>query len=280
VVRSGAGRTQCGIAYAVRGSGPPILWISGYVLPASAFDAVASEFDDAWTVVAMDHRGSGLSRAPLWPTTTATMAADAIAVLDHLGIESAHVVGWSLGGMVAQELAIRHPHRVRAVVLGCTTAGGPGAPAPLAPELVSELRRTGSQVHNARVGTLAAFRQGWAASTHDTTGRLGRINAPTLVLHGSTDRLVPVSNATWLAARIPRAELRIIRGAGHLLVLDSPTARRALRQWLDGQAHAAPGSSPGVADRLGDLLSMPSRLGMAQALPFRRMLRTISARSQ
>lgn len=258
----------------MRGSGPPLLWISGYVVPSQAFDAVIDGLADGFRVIAVDHRGSGHSSAPWCPTTTATMAADTLSVLDHLGISAAHVVGFSLGGMVAQELAIRSPQRVRSLVLGCTSAGGHGAKAPPAGELLGELRRTAGRIPGkVHVGVLAAVRQGWAASTHDTTRRLGRIKAPTLVLHGSADTVVPVANAAWLAGRIPTSELRVVTGSGHLLVLESPTARRALRGWLDEHLDVAAAPPPDAVMLAEDLTAAPYRLLVAQTLPVRRLLR-------
>jgi len=258
----------------VRGEGPPLLWISGYVVPARAFDAVTAELTDGYTVVAADHRGSGASNDPWLPTTTATMATDIVSVMDHLGIHAAHVAGFSLGGMVAQELAIRRPDRVLTLVLGSTSAGGPGVKAPAAGELLIQLRRTARRIPGkVDVGVLAAVRQGWAASTHDTTRRLDRIQAPTLVLHGGRDE------AEWLARRISGAELRVVERAGHLLVIESPTARRALRTWLDTHADDPPSAPLGITARVGDLLSTPCRVAAAQSLPLRRLLRAGSRRA-
>lgn len=257
----------------MRGNGPPLLWISGYVVPARAFDSVTRQLADGYTVVAADHRGSGSSSPPWLPTTTATMAADALSVLDHLGIDSAHVVGVSLGGMVAQEVTIRSPQRVRSLVLGSTSAGGLGTRTPLAAELLHELGRTARRVPGRiGIGMLAAVRQGWAAATHDTTGQLDRIKVPTLVLHGASDELVPVANAEWLARRIPAAELRVIERAGHLLLLESPAARRALRQWLDKHAGRPAGPPLGAAAYALQVATTPWRLGAAQTLPLHRLL--------
>jgi 3-oxoadipate enol-lactonase len=204
------------------------------------------------------------------------MASDALSVLDHHGIDSAHVVGFSLGGMVAQEIAIRSPQRVRSLAIGSTSAGGPGVKAPTAAELVSELRRTAGRIPGrVAVDALAALRQGWAASTHDATGRLARIAAPTLVLHGDGDELVPAANAVWLARCIPAADLRLVRGAGHLLILESPTARRALREWLDDHQDAEPASGATPAEQLTDLAFAPARVAWSQTLPARRLLRDV-----
>jgi len=228
-------------------------------------------------VVAVDHRGSGASRTRPLPTTTGTMAADAVSVLDSLGLDFAHVVGASLGGMVAQELAIGWPHRVCSLVLCSTTAGGPGAKTPPVRGIVSELRQTASRVPGGvRVRALGAMHQAAAASSHDATRRLRRIQAPTLVLHGGEDELVPAPNATWLASRVPGAELRVVRGGTHLLVLESSAARKALRAWLEEHDMQLPvaGQPSGAAW----LVEAPYRVLLGQTLPLRRAVRAGSRR--
>ena len=269
-----AGRTPCGLAYTVRGSGPPLLWMSGYVVPVAAFDAVLGQLADAFTVVAVDHRGSGTSRTRPLPTTTGTMARDAISVLDRLGIGSAQVVGASLGGMVAQEVAIGWPHRVRTLVLCSTTAGGAGAKTPPAKDILNELKRTARRVPGRpHVRPLGALHQTAAASSHDATRRLHRIQAPTLVLHGAADELVPVANATWLASRISGAEVKVIRDGNHLLMLESPTARKALHSWLDEHRDHLPAAAPSPGKQLGYLAAAPYRALLGQTLPLRRAIR-------
>lgn len=245
--------------------------MSGYVVPVAAFDAVLDQLAEAFTVVAVDHRGSGMSRTRLLPTTTGTMAADAVSVLDRLGIDSAHVAGASLGGMVAQEVALGWPHRVRSLVLCSTTAGGAGAKAPLLRNLLDELERTARRVPGGvRVRPLGALHQTAAVSSHDATRRLHRIQAPTLVLHGAEDELVPVANATWLASRISGATVHVVRGGTHLLVLESPAARRALRAWLDEHRNARPAGTRAPWARVA---GAPYRMLLGQTLPLRRAIR-------
>lgn len=268
------GRTAGGVAYTVRGSGPPLLWMSGYAVPVAAFDAVVDELADDFTVVAVDHRGSGTSRTRFLPTTTGTMAGDAVSVLDRLGFDAAHVVGVSLGGMVAQELAIGWPHRVLSLVLCSTTAGGPGAKTPPAMDILIELTSTARRVPGGvRVRLLGALHQTAAASSHDATRRLHRIQAPTLVLHGSEDELVPLPNATWLASRISGAGVRVIRGGTHLLVLESPAARTALRSWLAEHRDRSPVAALSARERLCYLAAAPHRAALGQSLPLRRAIR-------
>ncbi len=268
------GRTAGGVAYTVRGSGPLLLWMSGYAVPVAAFDSVIDQLAHVFTIIAIDHRGSGTSRTRLLPTTTGTMAADAMSVLDHLGIDAAHVVGASLGGMVAQEVAIGWPHRVRTLVLCSTTAGGSGAKTPPAKDILNELKATARRVPGGvRVRPLGALHQTAAASSHDATRRLHRIQAPTLVLHGGEDELVPVANATWLASRISGAQVRVVRGGTHLLVLESSAARKALCAWLDEHKDRMPVSAPSSREQLGYLAAAPYRALLGQTLPLRRAFR-------
>jgi 3-oxoadipate enol-lactonase len=187
-------------------------------------------------VIAYDFRGNGRSDKPNEPLTMETFVEDTAALLDELDIERAHVYGQSFGGMVAQELALERPARVRSLVLAATHAGtarasklGPslgavpkGRPylalyseafAREHPEHVTDDLRVGSenpQPPHAGRRQWEAF-QGW-----DAWDRLGRIACPTLVLHGTEDRVVAVENARRLAADIPGAELVMLEGAGHV----------------------------------------------------------------
>lgn len=265
--------TPSGIAYAVQGSGPPLLWMSGYAVAAASSRNVVARFTDRYTCIIFDHRGSGRSKASWGPVTTGGMARGAASVLRHLGVDSAHVYGASLGGMVAQELAIQAPHLVRTLILGGTTAGGITAAAPSATALLSGLWQAATTIPGgSRVGVLGPLYQGWAAATHDSTHRLQRVRVPTLVLHGSNDKLVPVANAEMLARRVPGAELRVIRGAGHLFLFDSPTATSVVRCWLDDHRTVGAHGRRSTLTPAHDLACSPWRLTMAQTLPSRRLL--------
>jgi pimeloyl-ACP methyl ester carboxylesterase len=198
---------------------------------------------------------------PPGPYTTAQLAADAAAVLDAAGLERASVVGASLGGMAAQELALARPERIERLVLVCTTAGGEGShPLPKATqELLEEvsslppdvaLRRL---VENALaagapselVDRIVEYRTanppdlaGWQALAaaglgHDALGRLGRISTPTLVVHGTGDRVIDHRNARLLASRLPDAELELLPGRGHLLFWEDPEGfARLVREFV------------------------------------------------
>jgi pimeloyl-ACP methyl ester carboxylesterase len=197
----------------------------------------------------MDNRGMGESDKPPGPYTTRQMADDAASVLDRLGWERAHVVGTSLGGMIAQELALAHPQRVDRLVLVCTTPGGERAwPLPeqtvqLFMELPSLPREAGLRraVENSLapgrgqlVEEVLAYRhahppdmvpwqaQAAAGAAFDAYDRLGAIEAPTLVVHGDADNVIDVRNAELLADAIPDARVELFPGCGHLLFWEEP----------------------------------------------------------
>ncbi len=194
-------------------------------------------------------------------------------------IDAAHVYGLSMGGMIAQEMAIRFPHRVRGLVLGGTTPGGPravlptrsasaftsrGAPARLRADIVAaalftpEFRRAHPDRVRAALSLLGRHRatargltaHWWASFFHDTYARLPRIAAPTLVLHGRRDTLAPPANARILAARIPDATLHFVPDAGHAYLVEQPElSYRLFREWLDARGPIPAGPPPGALAR-------------------------------
>jgi 3-oxoadipate enol-lactonase len=247
--------------YDRRGAGEPMLWITGFTISSAVFEPVLPLYEGRFDCVLYDNRGSGRSRGRPALTSMAQLAADAAGLLDRLGIESAHVHGLSMGGMVAQELALRFPERVRGLILGGTTPGGPLAARPALAELTT-LRGLGSLLFSREFrerepervrALLRPFRahrppphgvvaHWWATVYHDTVARLGDIQAPTLVMHGGEDGMAPLSNARMLAERIPDAELAILPGAGHAFLLEQPEATSGLiTDWLDRRGAIAPG---------------------------------------
>ena len=236
------------IAWESTGKGSPLLLIQGLGYGRWGWDPIIPGLDTRHLVIAFDNRGIGESDKPEGPYTAAQMAGDALQVLDEAGIERAHVFGASLGGMIAQELAVIAPERVDKLVLGCTTAGGPDAvPMPevtlalltesasLAPEVA--LRRfvenaLGENPPAELVDELFALRvlnppdpAGWqaqAAAGMGFQGVAGEITAPTLVLAGTADNVVDYRNAALLAARIPGARVELLEGSGHLFFWEQP----------------------------------------------------------
>jgi 3-oxoadipate enol-lactonase len=249
--------------YESAGSGPAVLLVSGQGMTLAGWWRTVEVLSRSFRVLSYDHRDMGRSSRTPWPYLVPQMADDAMAVLGAAGVDQAHVYGISLGGMVAQEIALRYPRRVEALVLGATTAGGPGAiladPQPLtffvragtmAPEEAEwaavpynyglHTRRD----HGQRIADdiarrlehptdmLAYLHQVAAAATHNTVGRLGSIAIPTLVVHGEDDKVIPSANGRLLAETIPGAELKLWPGAGHLYTTDEPAADRHIERFL------------------------------------------------
>src|SRR4051794_31167785 len=195
------------------GRGEPLLLITGFTISSAVFEPVLDLYTRRFECIVYDNRGSGRSSAPLI-TSMPELAADAAGLLQALGLGSAHVYGLSIGGMIAQELAIRFPERVRGLILGATTPGGPRAVLPAAGELAAlggaiARRRSLADAlfspafrrdHPDRVRALLPYfarhratprgvwAHWWATVYHDTVSRLGRIQAPTLVRTAATTR--------------------------------------------------------------------------------------------
>jgi pimeloyl-ACP methyl ester carboxylesterase len=238
------------IAWEERGSGQPLLLIQGLGYARWSWEPVVPRLAERYRVLFFDNRGIGESDKPEGPYTARVMADDALQVLDEAGVEHAHVLGASLGGMIAQELAVAAPKRVDKLVLCCTTAGGAAtvpmpqvtvdlfaeaatlapevalrrfvenALAPDAPaELVQEIfeRRAANPLDPAGWQAQAAAGLGFA-------GVDGPITAPTLLVTGTEDNVVDPRNSDVLAERIPGAELERIEGAGHLFFWEQPDA--------------------------------------------------------
>jgi 3-oxoadipate enol-lactonase len=185
----------------------------------------------------------------------ARMVDDAIAVLNEAGVEGAHVIGASMGGMIAQQLALDHPDRVRSLVLACTTPGGRGGAPPwrmlvasalrpmlgsrrtfpiVAPVLYASktrreqpdrLREDLERRMEDNTSAVTFYAQMGAIAGHDTRGRLGELaGIPTLVVHGLDDTLIPPDRGRDLARLIPGARLELIPSCGHILGTDAEEA--------------------------------------------------------
>jgi pimeloyl-ACP methyl ester carboxylesterase len=262
------GRTH--LHWEATGVGEPVLLIMGLGLGGGAWWRTVPVLARRLRVITFDHRGVGRSRAFSYAYTTSAMADDAATVLDAAGVERAHVYGISLGGMVAQALALRHPERVRSLVLGATSPGGPRAARPSA-EVTAFYRRRPRMApeeaawesvpinygprcraeHVERIEEDIARRlanpfserayraQLFAAAWHNSLAALSRIAVPTLVVHGALDRVIPVENAHLIAERIPGARLRILEDVGHLYTTEEPEADRAIARFLAEQRDEA-----------------------------------------
>jgi pimeloyl-ACP methyl ester carboxylesterase len=211
---------------------------------------VLPEFASRYRVILFDNRGVGNSDVPRGLYSISKMATDALAVLHAAGISAAHVIGASMGGMIAQELALRHPERVRSLVLGSTSHGGLLArwphlryrPRGIRWSQASRLERENALIPLLYAATTPRERieqdfhircqckwsqRGFLSQfagilTWSSYWRLPRIQIPTLVIHGAEDHLVPAGNGRVLASRIPGAEFLLIRQAAHLLITDQP----------------------------------------------------------
>ncbi|MEU6128047.1 alpha/beta fold hydrolase [Saccharopolyspora sp. NPDC047091] len=218
--------------------GPALLLLQGQANSQRWWDGVRTDFEDVYRTITFDYRGTGSSTAADADWTTRSFAADAAAVVQAAGFSRAHVYGTSMGGRIAQWLAIDRPELVDRLVLGCTTPGGEHAVerdqqvrrSLLNPDSAERRRAlfelmytdawTGSPEESTVLGdptmTAAATRRHLRVSArHDAWDRLPEIAAPTLVLHGDEDLLAPVVNAELLAQRIPDATLHVLPGARH-----------------------------------------------------------------
>ena len=236
-----------------RGAGDPLLLIQGmaghHQLWGEPFlDRLARHFD----VITFDQRGIGLSTDVPGPMTTTDLAGDALAVLDALDLRAAHVLGISLGGMVAQRVVLAAPRRVRGLVLGCTYAGGPGstlsAPGPMRmiagyqsgsvdtalraayeANLSPGFRADPEHYPSFRAAAVAVpapihviLRQLQAAYQHNTAADLAAVTSPTLVLHGRADEMLDPANGAQVTRLMPTARLHELEGVGHLFWWEQP----------------------------------------------------------
>jgi pimeloyl-ACP methyl ester carboxylesterase len=259
--------------YVRRGEGEPMLLIQGMSGNHLAWgEPFLSDLERDFDVVAYDHRGVGRSSAVTDPFAITELADDAAALIAALGWEAAHVVGISMGGMVAQELALRHPDRIRTLTLGCTYAGGEGS-ALTSSQVSTKLAEAmmagdpdraiatayevnvspGYGADKSAYGTFyematalptpvpVIMLQMQAIAAHNTLDRLHEISVPTLVIHGTVDEMLPYSNAVLIASKIPDAQLETLEGVGHMFWWEQPErSAAAIRSLVERSREAAP----------------------------------------
>jgi 3-oxoadipate enol-lactonase len=240
--------------YERAGEGEPLLLIQGMSGSHLAWGRpFSSLLEQSFEVISFDNRGIGLSRRVTEAFSIAEMAADTAALLDALEIERAHVLGISMGGMIAQELVLAHPDRLLSLTLGCSYCGGPGSqlmdPADFQGLVEAMASGDAERVFRAMWGLnfSPGYRQdesGYAGFTemaralpapretiglqvqaiaaHDTSARLLEIATPTLVVHGTEDRVLGYPNGPLIASLIPGARLETLEGVGHMFWWEQP----------------------------------------------------------
>jgi 3-oxoadipate enol-lactonase len=245
------------IHYEIRGSGQPLALIFGYAGSSRGWGEPFVKLLEAnFKTILIDNRGTGQSDKPEKVFSLADMAADAVSVLDHAKIDRAHVMGISMGGMIAQEFALNHPERLRGLVLGCTICGlahsVPGDPQALAALQInpdeplpaqidrlfaaccsrpflesakgqSVLKERLAEVMNYPLTPPHTYQVHWGAiAGFDVFERLPSVTAPTLVITGTADSLVPDANSDIIKEQIPGAKLHKLPGAGHVFFWEAP----------------------------------------------------------
>lgn len=250
--------------YETLGEGYPLVLIRGLGSNADHWYEQVPAFSKEYRVIVFDNRGVARSSDPGVAFSILMMAQDVLGLLDHLKIDSAHVFGLSMGGMIAQELAIQYPERVSGLVLASTHCGGPHqiTASEEVRSIMMDMIRTASDESKLKAAACLFYKktlekrpevarryseislkqpvsaqtlskQWEAISKHDAFDRLPRIKSPTLVLTGDADVLVPPGNSRILAESIPGAELRIIPGGGHQVLVEQPDAcNRAVLEFL------------------------------------------------
>jgi pimeloyl-ACP methyl ester carboxylesterase len=249
------------------GEGTAVLLITGLGFPSGAWHRTRPALSKKYRTIVLDNRGVGRSDKPAGPYSIALMASDAAAVLDAAGVESVHVFGISMGGMIAPELALQYPKRVRSLILGCTAAGGPQA-VRSEPEATQMLMARSNMAPEEAARAALPFiyhpatpqklieedleiRKPWFPSQEaykaqlqgilawESYSRLPQIHSPTLVIHGESDRLVPAGNGKLIAEKSPGAKLVVLPHASHIFTTDQPEeAHRAILEFLASQPTA------------------------------------------
>ena len=250
--------------YEIEGDGEPVVLIPGFAAGRWIWFKQTGDLARSFRVISFDPRGVSASDKPEGPQTISLLADDVAHLLQTVGVQSAHIVGASFGGFVAQEFVLKYPSMTRKLVLCCTSFGGPNHVAP-APETLLALASTKGlngkermranlllafspeyvRTQTAEVDEVVQLRaanevpehiylsQWQAAMNFDAESRVEQIDRPTLVLSGDADVIVPVQNSRNLAAKIPGAELRIVAGGSHTFFIEQPSEfNSAVREFL------------------------------------------------
>lgn len=248
----------------VDGDGFPVVLIHGLAGDRSAWATQVAALRDRYRVLTFDNRGAGRSSQVDEPVTTEDLARDTLALMDAVGIDVAHVVGRSMGGAVAQHVALLAPERVRSLVLCASFAkldpvgdrvlrnmrevlewrgswadhARHSVPFFVSPEYYNEHPDVVARIESLIAGETrlhAAYsHSNQACLDHDTTARLGEIHCPTLVLTGGRDAICSPTAARWLVEGIPGAQLELFEGSSHFFLLEeAPRFNRVLADWLD-----------------------------------------------
>lgn len=250
--------------YELHGSGPPLLLIAGLASDSQSWLPVLPALAEQYTVMLLDNRGVGRSTQQC-ETSIELMAADALALLDHLNLHKVHLVGHSMGGMVALETVLRWPERVQSVVMLASAARNLNRNNLLFADWADHCEQGTDQAAwfrtilawiltdrffdttemvDAVLAYLLAYpwpqsatafrRQVEAIACYDATGRLGQVSVPTCVMAGELDILLPLHCSEQLARQIPGAVLQVIAGAAHSVHTEQPEALvTALITWLE-----------------------------------------------
>lgn len=250
--------------YEVRGTGYPLLMIMGLTAnatwwPPELLDSLAKDFK----VITFDNRGAGSSSRTDDSFTMVTMADDAAKLMDALGVDKAHVLGISMGGMIGQELVLKYPDRVNKLILCASAPGGPETV--LDPDVITEMVQANQlppeerqkftvkvlftetfvkenpQLMEEYLERLSLYpmdppyimRQTEAVMGFSSLSRLSNIKAPALVVAGSEDILLPAANSRLLAAKIPGARLIVLDGIGHAVMADIDNFASMVKEFLE-----------------------------------------------
>lgn len=254
--------------YELHGSGEPLVLIPGLGYDGWMWHRMIMGLAERFQVISIDNRGSGQSDKPPGPYSAALLAADVVGMLDAFAIDRAHIAGHSMGGFVAQALAVHHQERVNRLVLSATNFGGPRH-VPISPEAMAVLTDvSGDPIARLRRGIAVSTAPGFVEHNPDFIdywvqyrvehpidpagyqsqlaiglsllpdaasfeSKLAGVTSPALILFGEHDRVVPPGNAHLLAARLPHAQVEILPGAGHFFPFEVPEeANRAIIRFL------------------------------------------------